>query len=183
VVHPVSNRNMMLFVALALFAATAQSIPEHPDFSGRWVIDTPAVVDPDTPRQLVVVQPIIRRNVLGESMKPAFLRIAIHREGAFGHTDETRVMGAMGGTVPGLSKAGLAIDNSTRVETVWRRDSLVLANLSYGPGGPGSGDWTERREEWSLQRDGRLRVERSVESWTTARRVDVSFYRRESSPR
>jgi hypothetical protein len=75
------------------------------------------------------------------------------------------------------------VANSTREETVWRRESLVFANLSYGPKEPRTGDWTERREEWSLQPDGRLRVEISAESWKSARRVEVHFYRRDGAPR
>ena len=169
---------MVLFVALAV-AAAAQARPEQPDFSGRWMLTTPAVANPDTPRRLVVLQPIIRTNVFGEPIEPAFLHISVRREGVSANSEETRVIG-IGGTVPGLSEQGIPAGNSTRVETVWRRDSLVFVNLSYGPDGPRTGDWTERREVWSLQRDGRLRVELSVERRNSARRVDVYSYWRES---
>ena len=144
-------------------------------------LDTPAA-NSDTAHRLVVLQPIIRADVFGEPMKPAFLHISIRRERVSGNSDEIRPIGIVGGTVPGLSKEGLPVGNSTRVETVWRLDSLVFADLSYGHHGPRTGDWTERREEWSLERDGRLRVELTTESWKSARRVDVFFYRRESAP-
>jgi hypothetical protein len=170
---------MGLFVALALVAASVQATPEQPDFSGRWVLSTSAAANPDTPRRLIVVQPIVRTNVFGAPIKPAFLSVSVRREGVSANSDETRVIGAMGGAVPGLSE-GIPVGNVTRVETVWRGHSLVFVNMSYGPDGPRTGDWTERREVWSLQRDGRLRVELSVEHWNSARRVDVYYSRRES---
>jgi len=178
----VSNWDVKLLAALALLAATQAAMPEHPDFSGRWVLHTPALANPDTPRRLVVLQPIVRTTVFGDPMKPAFLRISIRRETVSGSNEETRDIGVMGGSVSGLSKDGVSIGNSTSMETVWRGDSLVFANLSYGPNGPRTGDWTERREEWSLERDGSLRIELSVESWNSARRVDVYFYSREGAP-
>jgi hypothetical protein len=139
------------------------------------VLDTPADASPDTARRLVVLQPITRTNVLGEPMKPAFLRISIRREGDSGNSEETHLIGVVGGTVSGLVKDGQKVGDSTRMETVWRRDALVLANLSLGPDGPRTGNWTERREEWSLERDGRLRVEIAAESWKGSRRVDICF--------
>jgi hypothetical protein len=180
--EPVSNRDMVLLVALALLAATVQATPDQPDFSGRWVLDAPALANPDTARRLVVFQPITRTTVFGEPMKPAFLSISIRREGVSANSEETRLIGVVSGITPGLSKEGLTVGNSTREETVWRRDSLVFANLSSGQDGPRTGDWTERREEWSLEPDGRQRVEISAESWKSARRVDVYFYRREGAP-
>jgi len=56
-----------LLVALALLAAATQAaMPAHPDFSGRWVLHTPALANPDTPRRLVVLQPIVRTTVFGD---------------------------------------------------------------------------------------------------------------------
>jgi hypothetical protein len=181
-IDPVSNRDMVLLVALTVLAATVQATPDQPDFSGRWVLDTPALANPDTARRLVVLQPITWTNVFGEPMKPAFLSISIRREGVSANSEETRRISVVSGITPGLSKEGLTVGNATREETVWRRDSLVFANSSYGPAGPRTGDWTERREEWSLEPDGRLRVEISAESWKSARRVDVYFYSREGAP-
>lgn len=177
--EPVSNRDMVLLVALTLLAATVQATQDQPDFSGRWMLDTPALANPDAARRLVVRQPITRTTVFGEPMKPAFLSISIWREGVSATSEESRLIGVVTGNTPGLSKEGLAVGNSTREETVWRRSSLVLTNSSYGPDGPRTGDWAERREEWSLEPDGRLRVEISAESWKSARRVHVYFYRRE----
>jgi hypothetical protein len=172
---------MLLIVALSLLAATAQATPEQPDFSGRWVLDSAAASSPDIVRRLVVRQPITRTNVFGEPMKPAFLRISIRREGDSGNSEETRDIGVVGGRVSG-TKDGLRVGDSTYEETVWQRDSLVFATHTYGPDGPRTGEWSECREAWSLERDGRLRVEMSVESWKSPRRVDVYVYRREPAP-
>ena len=182
---------MVLLVALTLLAATVQAPPDQPDFSGRWVLDTPNLATPDAARRIVVVQPITRSTVSGAPMKPAFLRISIRREGVSANSDETRLIGVaggtvtglVGGTVPDLSREGFSVGNSTREETAWQRDSLVFANSSYGPGGPRTGDWTERREKWSLEPDGRLRVEILAASGKSARRLDVYLYRREGAPR
>ena len=171
----------MLFVALILFTATTQARPEQPDFSGRWLLDASISSNPDTARRLVVFQPITRTNVFGEPMKPAFFRITIHRESDSGNSQETRLISVVGGTMPGLSTEGLPVGNSTRFETVWQQESLVFTDQSYGPDGPRTGEWTERREEWSLGRDGKLRVKVTTEGWKSTRRVVVYCYRRETA--
>jgi hypothetical protein len=173
---------MLLFVALTLLGSTPQATPEQPDFSGRWVLDTrAAVVGPDTVRRLVVLQPITRTNVRGEPIGPGFLRISIRREADSGNSEETRLIGVEGGTASGLNRDGQRVGDSRRMATQWQDNSLVLSNLTYGPDGPRTGYWTERREEWSLEPDGRLRVEISIERWESGRRATVFLYRRDSA--
>ncbi len=174
--------NMVLLVALILFTATRQATSEQSDFSGGWFLDIPITSNPDMARRLVVLQPITHTNVLGEPMKPAFLRITIRRESDSGNGQETRLISVVGGTTPGLATEGLPVGNSSRFETVWRHEVLVFMDQSYGPDGPGTGEWMERREEWSLERDGRLRVKVTAEGWKSTRRVVVYFYRRENAP-
>jgi len=112
-------------------------------------------------------------------MTLAFLRITVRRETDSGNTQETRLISIVGGHMGGLSKDGISVGNSTRFETAWRGRALVFMDESYGPDGPRTGDWTERHEEWSLQPDGRLRIEIQAESWKSARQVNVYFYRRD----
>jgi hypothetical protein len=174
---------MVSLLVLSLVTARVQATPTQPDFSGSWSLDTPIVANPDTTRRLVVLQPITRTNVFGAPMMPAYLRITVRRESDSGNSEETRVISTVGGHMPGRSKEGASVGNSTRFETVWRGDALVFTDASYGPDGPRTGEWTERREEWSLLQDTRLRVEIQIESWKSTRHVDVYFYRRENAPR
>src|SRR3954469_14524679 len=107
---------MVLFAAVALSVAAAQMPLEQPDFSGHWVLDAPMSARPDTPRRLVVRQPITRTDVFGNSMRAGFVRLFIHREGDWGNSEETRLVGVAGGTVPGVSREGVLVGNSTRFE-------------------------------------------------------------------
>src|SRR5262249_24460961 len=152
--QPVSNSEMVLLLALALLAGTAQETPEHTDFTGRWVLDTVATSVPDAAHELIVVQPVTRTNVRGEPMKPAYLSISIRRESACGTREETRHVGVAGGTVGGITRDGQRLDDSSHAETFWQGDALILTNGTYGPDGRGTGKWTERREAWSLTTDG-----------------------------
>jgi|SRR4029453_8916126 hypothetical protein len=163
----------MLMLAAAL-AAQAQ-----PNFSGRWTLGAPIPRPHDAPSVLIVEQPVTRTNIRGEPMAPAFLRISIVREHLSGTTKETREIGIIGGTVGGVvTKDGSKPGPSSRYETIWRGDTLLFLDSSYGPDGPHAGDWSERSEAWSLDASGRLRVEIVSESHDTQRESHVFLYRR-----
>ena len=115
--QPVSNRDIVLLVALALLAATVQATPDQPDFSDAGARRT----GPCQPRHRAPTRrlsAITRTTVFGEPMKPAFLSISIRREGVSANREETRLIGVVSGITPGLSKEGLMVGNSTREETV-----------------------------------------------------------------
>jgi hypothetical protein len=58
---------------------------DKPDFSGRWILESPSVPGPDVPRSLALRQPlVVRTTVTGTPMAPAFWTIAIDRELASG---------------------------------------------------------------------------------------------------
>ncbi len=168
-------RGLAILIAPA-FAAALQS---QPDFSGRWVLDG-LPPSPDAARVLVVKQPITRTNVRREPIPPGFAELVIHQESATGATDERRPLGVVGGTVGGLAAApGAAPAASTRYENVWRGNALMFLTSRSATAVPYTGNWDERRETWSLDQDGRLRVEIVTESRDEPKQTSVLLYRRE----
>jgi hypothetical protein len=135
-------------------------------------------------RVLVVDQPIERANARGEPVSPAFPRISIRREGASGATSETHEIGIIGGVVDGVAVgAARTRGPSSRYETVWRGDALVFLTSRHGPDGPQTGDWSARRESWSLDSAGRLQVEIVSEAHDRPSQTSVWLYRREEQPK
>jgi hypothetical protein len=167
-------------IVLALIALLGQS-PPHPDFSGRWILDSPSPASADAALKLTIEQPITRTNVRGEPIAPACLRITIRRETVSSVTTETRVIGAIGGVVEGpVVRDGRSIPGpETRFEDGWRDGSLVFSTSGHDRDGPQTGDWFERSESWSLEPDGRLRVETVSEGRDQPKKTTVLVYRRE----
>ncbi len=164
---------------LALALLLAQTLPSQPDFSGRWVLVSPAP-GTATARLLVVQQPVTRTNVRGEPMRPAFLRVSIRREADSGISDDSYDIGIVGGMVGGLGKNEF-IENPRRAShhsTLWIGRTLQFWAEAYVGESPRDGQWTERREVWSLDADGRLRIEITTEAWNRPRQRQVWFYRR-----
>jgi hypothetical protein len=165
----------------AVVIALTGALQNQPDFSGRWVLVTSDPAPSHAPRVLVVEQPVTRVNRLGAPMPPAYLSISIRREGASGVTNETRQIGVIGGVVGGaVGRNGSTPGPTSHFETVWRLGMLMFLTSAQGPDGPHTGDWSERSEIWSLDPDGRLRVEIVSEGRDQARQASVSLYRRES---
>jgi len=171
--------HIVTLLALAL-ASTAQS---GTDFSGRWLLNSPAPAPDDAARVIVVEQPVTQTNGRGEPMPPAYLQITMHRELASGTTTEMRQIGVTGGVVGGVVAAtGERIRTpSTYFETRWLDRALILVNRVDGPDGPHTGEWSERQETWSLDPDGRLRVEVVAEAHDRPRQTSVCLYRREQA--
>ena len=163
-----------------MLVATLASPPQtHPTFAGRWTFDAPPPVD--AARVLVVEQPVIRTNVRGEPMPPTYLHLSVRREGPSGTTTDKYIIGTSGGTVGGfIDSNGKAIATpSSYIECLWRGDTLTFLNRRDGLDGPHTGDWSERSESWSLEADGRLRVEITTEAHDRARQTTVLHYHRE----
>jgi len=114
-------------------------------------------------------------------MLPAYLSISIGRERASGTTYETHQIGIIGGTVAGIvDRTGASRQPSTtRVETRWLGDTLVFATINFDGFEPRTGDWSERRETWSLAPSGRLRVEIVHEARDQPSDTSVFLYRRQ----
>jgi hypothetical protein len=143
---------------LVVFAAATLAAQEGTDFSGRWVLDSASQPGPDVPRALSVRQELVRTNVRGEPMTPFFKSITIDREYNSGVRSETHPIGTIFGVVPGIPKDGSPPGPRGRHGAKWDQHDLVFESGSYTGETPGTGVWSERREVWSLQPDGRLSV-------------------------
>ena len=53
-------------VALVVLASTTSAAQDKPDFSGHWILETPAPSGADVPRALTIRQSLVRTNVRGE---------------------------------------------------------------------------------------------------------------------
>jgi hypothetical protein len=145
------------------------------DFSGRWVLQSSGTGSP-VAHALTIEQPLTRKNVHGDEIPPAYLRISIRREGEAGGGTETRLIGVIGGSVSGVDPK---ITRRTHNQTLWEGATLVFVDGSYTGDTPRSGEWTERREVWSLAADGFLTIEISTEGAHTTRQTQRLVYRRQ----
>jgi hypothetical protein len=145
----------VILVGLAIVAVAAQ---DKPDFSGSWLLSSSEVPRSDIPRALLVRQPLVRTNVHGESMRPFYLNIAVDREFASGTRSQTYMIGVVGGVVPGLTRDGTPRGSTEHHAVTWDENTLVFETGTYTGSARETGAWAERREVWSLDPDGRLRV-------------------------
>jgi len=159
-------------IAIVLVATLASPMQAHPDFSGRWTLDAPSPAPADVARVLVVDRQVQRPNVCGETRPLVHLHISIRREGPSATTLDTYRFGMTGGLV------GPRIDSDDK-RAAWRGDTLTLLTRRDDPQGPHTTDRWERRESWSIARDGRLRVEIVIGAHDGAQQTTVLLYRRE----
>ena len=100
----------------------------------------------------------MRTNVRGEPMKPFFKDIAIDREyesgTRSGDARDRRHRRSGVWDSQGWRSAGPRGHHAVK----WDQKALVFESGSYTGDSPGTGEWSERREVWSLQPDGRLQV-------------------------
>ena len=128
---------------------------DRPDFSGAWILES----EPRggrVPQKLVVSQRLVRADARGRPMPPFFKEIAVTRVLDGRATSETHRIGVIGGSVAG-DRNGI-VPPQTRFGVAWEHRSLVFEAGTYTGHAPESGDWTERREVWDLDPDGKLRV-------------------------
>lgn len=147
----------MRTLILLLLAASAALAQDKPDFSGRWTLVEPARGD-DLARVLVVRQMVVRTNVRGEPMTPYFKEISIEREFASTTRAETHAIGTVGGFVAGVVGAGKPAGPRSHYAVKWDGNALVFESGRYTGELRENGEWTERREVWALDPDGRLKV-------------------------
>lgn len=147
---------------------------DTPDFSGHWVWESASPSAADIPRALSVTMSLVRTNVRGEPMNPFFKSITVVRELANGTSSETYEIGVVGGSLGG-SVAGEFPNRHHRVE--WEKEILIIETGSYTGRTPGSGQWTERREAWSLDPEGRLRLAIASRSSGSASSTVTHVYR------
>ena len=163
---------------LIVFTTVGIAAQDKPDFSGRWVLATPQQSDTDTPLVLSVRQTVVRTTVRGDPMEPFFRDITIEREFETGTRSETHLIGVQGGTVSGVRADGSPTGPRTHHAVKWDGNALVFESGSYTGQHPETGTWAERREIWSFEADGRLRMAIINRSSVDAPRAVTLHYRR-----
>ena len=167
-----------LVTALTVLLSTSLPSQGHPDFSGRWVLESSSASAPDVPRALSVRQSLVSTNVRGEPMTPFFKDITIEREVEGRRRSETYDIGVVGGVVAGTTGDGSASVLRQHHAVRWDANTLVFESGSYTGERPESGVWYERREAWSLDADNRLHVVITTRGAVEPTRTRAMVYRR-----
>ena len=165
-------------VLLIIFATLGVAAQDKPNFSGRWILDTPQQSDAEIPLTLSVHQSVVRTTVRGDPMEPFFRDITIERQFETGSRSEIHLIGVQGGTVPGLGTDGSPNGPTALNAVKWDGNALVFESGSYTGQRLKTGTWTERREIWSLDDDGRLRVAITMRGSGDGSRDVTLVYRR-----
>lgn len=149
------------------------------DFGGHWILETPSSTSAETPQVLLVQQSLVTTNVRDERMRAFFKDIIIERQARSGSRTESHQIGVAGGTIVGLTSTGDAPDSRREHHAVtWEANTLVFESGRYTGQSRESGVWTERREVWSLDSDGRLQVVITTRGSSEApRTVSVRYQR------
>jgi hypothetical protein len=172
-------RNRLAWSLTLLILATATVAAQNkPDFSGRWILAVPESSAPDIPSALLVRQTVVRTTVHGEPMEPFFKDIAIDLELESGVRSENHLIGMAGGIVPGRRPDSSLQGLQTHYCVNWEDSSLVFENGSHTGPKPETGVWAERRETWSLDPEGRLRIVIVTRSSADDSRTVTLVYRR-----
>jgi hypothetical protein len=169
-------RALVVIAALTLSGDLAFA-QDKPDFSGSWILAS-GPSDPDVPRALSIQQPLVRTNRRGERVTPYFFDITVTRTLPIGTTSETFSIGVEGGFVPGAVNSGTTLAR-THWRAFWEEQSLVIEKDSHTGQIPGTGDWSERREVFSLTSNGELRVEMTLRSSNADQSTVTLAYRRQ----
>ena len=168
-------------IALMMLAAVGASAQTKPDFSGRWILETASESSPDVPPALSVSLTLIRTTVHGEPMTPFFKDITIERQFERGPRSETHTIGVLGGSVSGGSVAAGGSGLTARFSVKWDGDALVFESGSHTSQRPDATPETERREVWTLDPSGRLRIVIATRSADRSEKVTL-VYRRVTPP-
>lgn len=85
----------------------------------------------------------------------------------------------LGGSVPGAAGGGDQNEPTLHQAVRWDGDALIFESGSHTRPGPMTGVWSERRETWPLDTDGRLRVTIATSNSSAASRTVTLLYRRQ----
>ena len=160
-------------------ASDRQSAPaaSRPDFSGEWVLESASPSSPSVPRTLSVRQFQLEKSARGGSTSVSFPSITIERTLETGPVTETHQIGIIGGTVGGIVRDGRQGGPFTSHAVRWDGDALVFENESHTERIEPT-TWSERREVWSLDGAGRLRIVISSRSSDGSAGLQTVRYRR-----
>jgi hypothetical protein len=156
---------ILAFVVLLTSVAMPLAAQDKPDFSESWILESALQPTGETPKALTISQSVARTNVRGEPMNPFFKDITVTRMLDGGEQSETYLIGVVSGFMTGTAVAR----PNTHRRVIWEEQALVIENGSFTGRTPETGEWTERREVFSLDSDGRLRI-----AITTRSPVDIS---------
>ena len=173
-------RTPLSAIALSMLVGTFVQAQDGVDFTGRWILESPSSASAETARALSVRQSLVTTNIRGEPMRPFFKDIAIERQAEGGTRVETHQIGVVGGVVGGLTSTSGTAGSPRRHHAVkWDANALVFESGSYTGQSPETGVWTERREAWSLDSDGRLHVVITTRGSSDAPRTVAVVYQRQ----
>lgn len=158
-------------------ATVGVAAQDKPDFSGRWVLATPQQSGTDIPLVLSVRQTLVRTTVNGEPMEPFFQDISIERQFETGTHSENHRIGMQGGTVSGLRADGSPNGPTAHYAVRWDGGALTFESGNHSGQRPETGVWTERREIWSLDADGRLVVITTRSSGNGSKAITLMYRR------
>lgn len=138
-------------IAAAVLAFTpALQAPAEPDFSGDWKLVSSAPSGATAPLSMTVEQPITRADVYGKPMKPFYRELLVTRDFGNGPRTERHGLGGIGGRIGPSGRSEFRVG--------WESRTLVIEHANHAGPIPGAGEWDERREEWSFDADGHLRI-------------------------
>jgi len=155
---------------LIAYRAVAQDLP---DFTCVWILDSVAPPSTDIATTLAVRQSVAQTNVRGEPMKPFFKYLTVTRELVSGSHTETYAIGMTGGKRSG--RIGLP---SSHERVVWEGHDLVIETGTFTGAAPRTGAWAERREAWSLDASGKIRISIATSSSDGSSGTVEILYRR-----
>jgi hypothetical protein len=173
--HP----TLVCIVSASLAIAVSAAAQDQPDFSGRWVLVSSAVADPNAARSLNIRQPVRVTNALGAPMAPYFLELIVEREFADRVTTETHTIGVGGGIVGGVAGGDLAgARYQSRFSVRWEGDRLVIERGSYSGQTRDAVPYWEHTEEWEMDAAGMLVVTVTDRASDAAPKSNTFMYRR-----
>jgi hypothetical protein len=130
------------------------------------------------PRTLTVRQVLMRANFRGDPIEPIFSDITVDRELEGGIVSGSHKISIVGGTVSGMGPNGLRGGARTHYAVQWDGGALIFDTETTTGESRDQGPWTERREVWSFDDGGRLKIVIATRSSESAARSFTLLYRR-----
>lgn len=174
---------VLAFCVLVAQAAAGTGMPPKPDFSGHWTLVAAQPADAGVAKALDVRQTVTRTNIRGEPMAPFFSTIEIERRFDANTTTATHLIGIVGGTVGGVASARGGARSAPRPihshqAVRWDDRTLVFEHGTSTGDAWQTGEWTERRETWTLRADELLEVTIATSGSNERARNMTASYRR-----
>jgi|RhiMethySRZTD1v2_1073278.scaffolds.fasta_scaffold00149_15 hypothetical protein len=121
---------------------------DHPDLSGRWILDNVHDASSDAAVELTVQQVERTTSALGRPLAEPVTFLTVERRSAAGiRIDRYEPVGVVGGVVEGLSGQPGTLTTTMGYSTKWDGAVLVITRTERGE---------TRDERWSLEAGGIL---------------------------